>query len=66
MRESILAGITVLALFAIIFVAVEKYLTGSGKTEKIIYWLRLKKDCKHCCIVCEYYDICRDMERGKE
>lgn len=28
--------------------------------EKIKYWLFQKgKDCKHCCLRCRYYDICR-------
>ena len=25
------------------------------------------KDCKHCCLRCEYYDLCRsEVKRGKE
>ena len=35
--------------------------------DKIIYWLfQLGKDCKHCCLWCEYYDLCRsEVKRGK-
>ena len=26
--------------------------------DKIIYWLfQTRKDCKHCCLWCEYYDL---------
>lgn len=36
--------------------------------DKIIYWLfQPEKDCKHCCLRCEYYDLCRsEVKRGKE
>lgn len=35
--------------------------------DKIIYWLfQLGKQCKHCCLWCEYYDLCRlEVKRGK-
>lgn len=34
--------------------------------EKIKYWLFQKgKNCKRCCLRCEYYDICRWDVQGK-
>lgn len=33
---------------------------GRKHDRKIKYWLFQKgKDCKHCCLRCRYYDICR-------
>lgn len=35
--------------------------------EKIKYWLFQKgKNCRRCCLRCEYYDICRWDVLGKE
>lgn len=35
--------------------------------ERLKYWLFQKgKGCRHCCLRCEYYDICRwDVVTGK-
>lgn len=35
--------------------------------ERLKYWLFQRgKDCHHCCIRCEYFDICRwDVMTGK-
>lgn len=35
--------------------------------ERLRYWLFQRgKDCRHCCMKCEYYDICRwDVMNGK-
>ena len=31
-----------------------------GMRQRLIYWLFQKgKNCKHCCLWCEYYDLCR-------
>lgn len=28
--------------------------------QRLIYWLFQRgKSCKHCCLWCEYYDLCR-------
>lgn len=36
--------------------------------ERLKYWLfRKGKDCKHCCLRCEYYAICRwDIDNKAE
>lgn len=33
--------------------------------EKIVHMFRVK-DCRGICLFCEYYDICRREEGGKE
>lgn len=36
------------------------------KIEKFFYWIkniiRNKRNCRHFCVACEYYDICRMEE----
>lgn len=33
--------------------------------QRLKYWLFQKgKDCRHCCLRCEYYDICRNDVTG--
>ena len=35
--------------------------------ERVKYWIFQKgKNCKRCCIRCEYYDLCRREVSGKE
>ena len=35
--------------------------------ERAKYWIFQKgKDCKRCCIRCEYYDLCRREVRGEK
>lgn len=31
---------------------------------RIWRWIKVK-DCKHCCIFCEYYEICEGTEKGE-
>lgn len=33
----------------------------------VIAAIAIFMDCKHCCLRCEYYDLCRsEVKRGKE
>lgn len=27
--------------------------------ERLRYWLFQRRDCKYCCLCCEFYDMCR-------
>lgn len=33
--------------------------------ERIMWMIRMK-DCRHVCMWCEYWDLCREEELGKE
>lgn len=30
--------------------------------KRLLYWLFGKKDCKHLCMFCEYYECCKDLK----
>lgn len=41
------------------------YKKGKSCMEKLIYWIRKtfkgkEKHCKHFCVCCEFYDICKE------
>lgn len=36
--------------------------------KRFIYWVKHKHPCKHCCLLCKFYDKCKedaDTEGGK-
>lgn len=35
--------------------------------EKLRYWLKKKKDCRSCCLWCDYWDTyCKDYRKREE
>ena len=32
--------------------------------KRLMYWLRGNKKCKSCCLLCKYYDQCREDMAG--
>ncbi len=32
--------------------------------KRLMYWLRGNKKCKSCCLLCKYYDQCREDMDG--
>lgn len=67
-----MAGVVVGMVFMALAAAAkrnnERIERAENMIDKIIYWLfQPGKDCKHCCLRCEYYDLCRsEVKRGKE
>ena len=36
------------------------HLAAVSYTHLLMYWLRGNKNCKSCCLLCKYYDQCRE------
>lgn len=63
----VVVGMVLMALAAAAKRNSERIERQKSMTDKIIYWLfQPGKQCKHCCLWCEYYDLCRlEVKRGK-
>jgi len=31
-----------------------------GSTERLLHWLRSGKNCRSCCVLCEFYQTCKE------